>query len=120
MAKLRASVEFGSEALSQLQSEGNATINPTGNPYTFSGTPAQLRDFFRKAALPKSFDDALAAAEEIVNEHLENRSWWGSIADALAIAAGGITGHPVLSLMEDSEEVEGYPGVYVTVAQPGF
>jgi hypothetical protein len=120
MTELRASVEFGRDALAQLQSEGNANINPTGNPYSFHGTPGQLRDFFHQAALPKAFSDALEQAERTVRSHVNNRGMWGSLVDALAIAAGGITGHPVLSLMEDSEDVEGYPDVTVTVAQPGF
>ncbi|HTK85638.1 MAG TPA: hypothetical protein VL625_11200 [Patescibacteria group bacterium] len=120
MARLTASIEFDRETLAKLQSEGNTSINPTGNPYSFHGTPAQLRDFFRQAALPKPFEDALVKAEKIVNDHIERRSWWGPILDGVAIAGGAMVGQPVRSLMEDSKEVEGYPGVYVTVVQPGF
>jgi hypothetical protein len=120
MTKLKASVEFGREALAKLQSEGNTSINPTGNPYSFHGSLAQLRDFFRQAALPKPFEDALVRAEKSVNNHIERRSWWGPIIDGCAIAGGAMIGHPVRSLMEDSKEVEGYPGAYVTVTQPGF
>lgn len=120
MARLTASVDFGREALVQLQGEGNATVNPTGNPYSFHGTPGELRQFFLQAALPQPFEDALAQAEKVVNDHIERRSWWGPIIDGLAIAGGAMIGHPVRYLMEDSKEVKGYPGVYVTVTQPGF
>lgn len=120
MAKLKASVEFTREAVEQLRSQGAEGVAELGRPFSMHGTPAQLRDFFRIAALPPAFGEALDQAEKVVEDHINNRGWLGSFVDAMAIAGGGIIGHPVRALMEESRPVEGYPGAHVTVIQPGW
>jgi hypothetical protein len=120
MTKLNAEVKFGAQTLAKLKSEGNETVTATSGGLTYDGTPLQLRDFFRRAALPKAFHDALDQAERAVIEHTENRGFLGGIIDAVAVAGAGMTGHPLRVLMEDSKPVAGYPDAVVTVMRPGF
>ena len=120
MTRLNAEVKFGAQALAKLNSEGNNAVTATSGDVVYDGTPKQLRDFFRMAALPKAFDDALDQAEQTVTKHTENRGFLGGMVDAVAIAGAGIIGYPLRALMEDSKAVEGYPDAVVTVRQPGF